>query len=426
MIGRFSGRNLLRPSSHAWLILALLWLVAFSYYLTRNMLTTMHGSIVAAIPMSDTQFGLLTSVFLWVYALMNPLGGALADRFSRSTVIIASMLAWSAVTVLTGYATTFSHLLVLRAVMGISQGCYMPAASAIITDYHRGSTRSLAVGLHITGLVLGSTASGLGGWLAERRDWMYAFRLVGLPSLALGVLLLFLLRDAPREDGNGGIESGETVRLGPAVASLLSTGSFLVMILIYVLQSAVSWVVIGWMPTYMREQFHLSQGAAGFSATGYLSITQFVSLIASGFWSDRWSRRNIRARLWVPAIGLAVAAPGFWLAEYSGLLFATILCLCVWGMAVGFMGSNMMPILCLVSDPRYRATAYGIANGVGSVAGGLAVYGGGALRDLEIDLRRVLSFAGICSLLCAALFLLVRTPRGKSEDLAPDPNGSEA
>jgi MFS family permease len=198
------------------------------------------------------------------------------------------------------------------------------------------------------------------------------------------------------------------------------------MILIYVLQSAVSWVVIGWMPTYMREQFHLSQGAAGFSATGYLSITQFVSLIASGFWSDRWSRRDIRARLWVPAIGLAVAAPGFWLAEYSGLLFATILCLCVWGMAVGFMGSNMMPILCLVSDPRYRATAYGIANGVGSVAGGLAVYGGGALRDLEIDLRRVLSFAGICSLLCAALFLLVRTPRGKSEDLAPDPNGSEA
>ena len=415
-----------RPSSRAWLVLALLWLVAFSYYLTRNMLTTMHGSIVAAIPMTEKQFGLLTSVFLWVYALMNPLGGALADRFNRSVVIIASMLAWSAVTVLSGYATTFPQLLALRAVMGISQGCYMPAASALITDYHRGSTRSLAVGLHITGLVLGATASGLGGWLAERQDWMYAFRLVGLPSLALGVLLLFSLRDAPQEDGREVLESGQAlaVRFGPALISLLSTGSFLALILIYVLQSAVSWVVIGWMPTYMQEQFHLNQGAAGFSATGYLSMTQLVSLIASGFWSDRWSRRNVRARLWVPAIGLAVAAPSFWLAEYSGLLFATILCLSLWGMAVGFMGSNMMPVLCLFSDRRHRATAYGIANGVGSVAGGLAVYGAGVLRDLQVDLRRVLSFTGVCALLCSALFLLVRTDREEARNSARAARGS--
>ncbi|PYV11995.1 MAG: MFS transporter [Acidobacteria bacterium] len=414
------------PSSRAWLVLVLLWGVAFSYYLTRNMLTTMHGSIVAAIRMTDRQFGLLTSVFLWVYALMNPLGGALADRFSRSRVIIASMLAWSAVTWLTGHATTFPQLLALRAVMGISQGCYMPAATALITDYHRGSTRSLAVGLHITGLVLGSTASGLGGWLAERHDWTYAFSLVGLPSLALGVLLLFSLRDAPHEEGREALESGRTpaVRFGPALISLLSNGSFLALILIYVLQSSVSWVVIGWMPTYMQEQFHLNQGAAGFSATGYLSVTQLVSLIASGFWSDRWSRRNVRARLWVPAIGLAVAAPSFWLAEYSGLLFATILCLSLWGMAVGFMGSNMMPVLCLFSDRRHRATAYGIANGVGSVAGGLAVYGAGVLRDLQVDLRRVLSFTGVCALLCSALFLLVRTDREEARNSARAARGS--
>src|SRR5262249_4997404 len=178
VIGPSSGRSPGHPSPRAWWILALLYLVAVSYYLTRNMLTTMHDSIVAAIPMTDTQFGLLISVFLWVYALMNPLGGALADRFSRRAVSIASMLAWSAVTVLTAYATTFPQLLALRAIMGVSQGCYMPAASALITDYHRGPTRSLAVGLHITGLVLGSTFSGLGGWLAERRDWVYAFTLI--------------------------------------------------------------------------------------------------------------------------------------------------------------------------------------------------------------------------------------------------------
>lgn len=407
-----------RPSARAWLVLALLWVVGFSCYLTRNLLTTMHGSLVAAIPMSDTQFGLLTSVFLWVYALLNPLGGMLADRFSRSVVIIASLFAWSAATLLTEYATTFPQLLALRVIMGISQGCYIPAAGALITDYHRGPTRSLAVAIHLTGLVIGGVASGLGGWLATRHEWSYAFRLVGLASLALGGLVLFLLRDVPREPGSSVPPSGgqPRVRVGEALAHILSSGSVLALTLIFTMQSAISWVVIAWMPTYLRENFQLGEGAAGFSATGFLSATQLVCLIASGVWSDRWSQRNMRARLWVPAIGLAIAAPGFWLAGLTGFLFATILALILWGLAVGFVGSNTMPIVCLVFDPRYRATAFGIVNGASAFAGGLAVWGAGALRDLHIDLRQGLTFAGVCSLACAGLYLCVRTVGTKAGD----------
>jgi MFS family permease len=392
-------------------VVALLWVVAVPFYLTRNMLTTMHGSIVSETGMTETQFGLLTSVFLWIYSAVNPVGGVLADRFNRTGVIVTSMLAWSAVTWLTGYATTFAQLLALRAVMGISQACYMPAAGALITDYHRGSTRSLAVGLHITGLVFGSTVSGLGGWLAESRDWRVAFRLVGIPSLLFGLFVALRLRDAPdRRASVPEVGAGLAAASSPmALLEVLRSGPLLLLVAIGCLQSAVSWVVIAWMPAYMQERFHLGQGAAGFSAMGYLSVTQFFSLLASGVWSDRWSRRDPRARLWVPAIGLAVAAPSFWVAERLDLLPVLIGSLCLWGMAVGFMGSNIMPIVCMIADERHRATAYGVVNGAGGVIGGLAIYGTGALRDLGIDLRRGLSLAGVCALACAGLFLRVRT-----------------
>src|SRR5512133_994910 len=128
------------------------------------MITTMRGSILEALPMTEAQFGLLTSVFLWVYGLLSPFGGLLADRFSRSGVIIASLLSWSAITWLTGHSTTFGQLLFARALMGISEACYIPAALALIVDYHKGPTRSLATGVHLTGVMVGSALSGVGGW----------------------------------------------------------------------------------------------------------------------------------------------------------------------------------------------------------------------------------------------------------------------
>ena len=126
----------------AWLTVALLWFVAFFNYLARIMITTMHGSILAAFPITEAQFGLLTSTFLWAYGILSPAAGFLSDRFSRSRVIIVSMLAWSVVTWLTSFARTFEQLLVMRALMGVCEACYIPAALALISDYHRGPTRS--------------------------------------------------------------------------------------------------------------------------------------------------------------------------------------------------------------------------------------------------------------------------------------------
>jgi MFS family permease len=187
-----------KPTARAWLFVAMLCVVGCLNYLDRIMITTMRGSIMEAMPMTEAQFGLLTSVFLWVYGLLSPFAGFMADRFNRSRVIIGSLFVWSVVTWLTAHATTFEELLLTRALMGISEACYIPAALALIADYHRGSTRSLATGIHMAGVIAGQSLGFVGGWIAENHRWSDAFNVFGVFGIAYSVVLLLVLRDAPK------------------------------------------------------------------------------------------------------------------------------------------------------------------------------------------------------------------------------------
>lgn len=396
----------------AWTTVLLLWLAGGSNYLTRVMLTTMRGSIMEEIPMTEAQFGLLTSGFLWVYALVSPFGGFFADRFSRRLVVIGSISAWSAITWATSSVKTFEQFLALRMLLGLSEAFYIPAALALIIDYHRGRTRAFATGLHTTGLIFGSTIGGLGGLLAEDHGWSYAYSVIGLPNLAFGFVLYLFLRDAPREHADQATAvkataPNEPIKLGAAFATLMRTGTFYFVIACWCLQGAVGWMIIGWMPTHMKEQYAMGQGAAGFSALGYVYAFQTLGLLTGGLWSDRWSQRFPRARVVIPALGFLLAAPAFWITGNSSLLVFTILSLALWGLAEGFLGANMMPIICLVVDARYRATALGFLNCFTAICGGLAIYGVGALRDANVSIRFVLVAAGVGILLCSVSLWLV-------------------
>ena len=387
--------------TRAWLIVALLWFVGCLNYLDRIMITTMRGSLQAAIPMTDAQFGLLTSVFLWVYGLLSPLAGFLADRAGRSRVIIASLFVWSLLMWLTGHAKTFDQLLLARALMGISEACYIPAALALIADYHHGPTRSLANGVHLTGIMVGSALSGVGGWLAERYSWNCGFSLFGIVGIGYSLFLVFLLRDVTQAKGNNPAPPLENkVCLGAAIVSLFSQGSFIIACVYWGLLGLAGWAVIGWLPSYLNDQFHLSQGRAGLSATGYVYAAAMVGLPLGGFWADRWSRRNERGRIFVAMLGLCLAAPAILLAASTGLLGFAVAGLVCFGLARAFADANMMPILCLVSDPRYRATGYGILNMFACVVGGGAIYAGGALRDAHVDPSRIFQFAAASLALC--------------------------
>jgi len=398
-----------RPDLRAWLVVALLWFVAGFNYLDRVMVATMHRSLVTAIPMTDAQFGLLTSGFLWVYGLLGPVGGYLADRFSRSKMILVSMFAWSATTWLTAHATTFNELLATRALMGISEAAYLPAALALIADYHRGPTRSLATGVHMTGILAGSALGGLGGLLAEGYGWRHPFSLFGMIGVAYCGVLVFTLRDAPREEQGPptGVEARARPRFGAAIASLFARGSFVVLFIFWGVLAIVGWSVTGWMPTYLMEHFHLAQGRAGLTATVSSSAASFLGVLVGGAWADRWSRTQPRARILVPAIGLCLAIPGILLASNTSVLVFAILGLVLYGLTRAFTDSNLMPILCVISNPRYRATGYGVLNMIANIIGGLSIYAGGMLRDRHIDVTRVFEFGAGGMAVSAALLMFV-------------------
>jgi MFS family permease len=192
-----------------------------------------------------------------------------------------------------------------------------------------------------------------------------------------------------------------------AVRSLARPGPFYLLIASMAIQGAVSWIIIAWMPTVMREKFKLGQGAAGISALGLLYILQTTGLVLGGIWSDRWSQSNPRARILLPAYAIMLAAPVLWLTGWSHLMVFTLVSLCAYGLVMGFMGSNLMAIVCLVVDARYRATAMGVMNGGTAIAGGLAIYGVGALRDAGVGVGSILAFAGLGVFLCGFLLWLV-------------------
>jgi len=202
-----------------------------------------------------------------------------------------------------------------------------------------------------------------------------------------------------------------------AVKSLAQPGPFYLLIASMAVQGAISWIIIAWMPTVMREQYHLGQGAAGVSALGFLYVFQTSGLLLGGVWSDRWTRSNPRARILLPAYAIMLAAPIFLLTGWSHLMSVTLASLCAYGLSMGIMGANQMAVVCLVVDPRYRATAMGVLNAGTAIMGGLAIYGVGAMRDAGMGVSLVLVFAGLGVFLCGFLLWLIsraRTPLTES------------
>ena len=394
----------------AWLFVFLLSIVGCLNYLDRIMITTMRSSILEAIPMTETQFGLLTSVFLWVYGLLSPVGGFLADRFKRTHVILGSLFVWSVVTWMTAHATTFGELLATRALMGISEACYIPAALAFITDYHKGSTRSLAVGFHMVGVISGQALGFVGGWMAEEHAWNYAFNFFGIAGIVYALILVFVLKEAPdrNKPQTEGSAPEERVGFGDAIRQLFSSRGFIIALCFWGLFGIVGWLIAGWLPTYYKEQFNLSQSVAGLYATGYLYTSSMIGVIVGGALADRWSKINPRARILLPAIGLLIAAPGILLASTTTVVMVAVAGFTLYAFTKGFTDANMMPILCMVADPRYRATGYGVLNLFSCIIGGAGLYVGGVLRDSNINLSVMFLVAAATTVLCGLMLLFLR------------------
>jgi MFS transporter, Spinster family, sphingosine-1-phosphate transporter len=403
---------------YAWLVVALLVPVALLNYLDRQMLASMKFSVMRDIPDigREANWGAILALFKWVYAFLSPIGGYLADRYSRRHVIAGSLFVWSLVTWTTGHVTSYEQLLATRALMGVSEAFYIPAALALIADFHTGPTRSRAVGLHQMGIYLGVMIGGFGGYAADHPDlgWRWAFSLCGLIGVLYAVPLFLMLRNPPRPADSAAMRPSP----GGALRELLGNGSFILLVLYFTLPALAGWIVRDWMPAILKAEFNIGQGLAGVSATLYWQVAAIVGAVTGGWLADRWMHRTVRGRIYVSAIGMSLIVPamfGVGYAPETGLLWVAIAFLVLFGIGWGFFDSNNMPILCQVARPELRATGYGIMNLVSISCGGFADWGFGMLRDRHVPLFGIFSVFASAAVISIVLVLLIR-PREHSGD----------
>jgi len=402
-------------SRDAWLVVALLVPVALLNYLDRQMLASMKFSVMRDIPDIglEANWGAILALFKWVYALLSPVGGYLADRYSRRHVIAGSLLVWSLVTWTTGHVTTYEELLATRALMGISEAFYIPAALALIADVHRGHTRSRAVGLHQMGIYLGVIVGGFGGYVADdpRLGWRWAFDLCGIVGIIYAAPLFFLLRNSARSVDLPDIPRTSPSGPGSALRELFGNGSFILLVVYFTLPALAGWVVRDWMPAILKAEFGIGQGLAGVSATLYWQVAAIVGAVAGGWLADRWMRKSPRGRIFTSAIGMSLIVPamfGVGYAPETGQLWVAVAFLIMFGLGWGFFDSNNMPILCQIVRPSLRATGYGIMNLVSISCGGFADWGFGMLRDRHVPLFGIFGVFASAAVLSAILVLLIR------------------
>lgn len=398
--------------SYGWLVVALLVPVALLNYLDRQMLAAMKFSVMQDIPDigREENWGKILALFKWVYAILSPIGGYIADRYSRRHVIAGSLFVWSAVTWLTGHVTTYDQLLAARALMGVSEAFYIPAALALIADFHVGPTRSRAVGAHQMGIYVGVIIGGFSGYAADSANhgWRWAFNLCGLVGILYALPLALTLRNPPREVSGS---SHPEVTPARALRELLGNGAFILLVLYFTLPALAGWVVRDWMPAILKTEFNIGQGKAGVSATLYWQVAAICGAIIGGWLADRWTRRTERGRIYVSAIGMSLIIPAMFGVGYSpqtGLLWVAIAFLLLFGLGWGFFDCNNMPILCQISRPELRSTGYGIMNFVSISAGGLADWGFGIMRDNKVPLHWIFSVFASAAIISVVLVLLIK------------------
>lgn len=391
----------------AWRVVGLLWFAAVLNYLDRQLITNMGGPIKAELRIGDGSFGLFSSMFLWIYALTSPIAGYVADRFGRRPVILFSLAVFSAATLWTGLAPSYRWMVAARAVMGVSESFYMPAAVSMVVDYHRGGTRSLATGLHLSGVYAGAVLGGMGGWIAETLGWRNGFKLFGVIGVAYALVLSLLLRDAPPAEVASGAQ-GHRPMPAAALGALLGSGAFVLLLLANACDGAM-WVVRNWTPIFFNTELGVSLTRSGLYGTAVFNAAAFVGMLLAAIVADRLAVRNPRSRAMIPAIGFCVAAPCLLCAGlFPAALFLAMVP--VVGMSQGFWDTNLMPVMCSVTSPRYRATGYGLLNLVGTFAGGMMTYAGGLLKDAHVPFARSFQVAAV--ILFGAGVLLTRVKPG--------------
>ena len=416
--------NLLTDARDArWRIATFLALAAALNYADRAAMSAVLSAVRTEFGASDVALGLLGSVFLWSYALGSPVAGHLADRLSRPRLVLGSLVAWSAVTALIGLATGFPALLALRFALGVAECLFLPAAVALIADYHGPGTRAramsfLTIGIN-GGMILGGSFT---GFMAEQHGWRSGFWVLGLGGIALALLGRSAIPVAPAPSGIATPSSVPSPRgsFVAAVKYLARVPSYLVLLTESMLSGFGMWMFFSWLPLYFRDTYSMSLSSAGFAGTFMLQISVMLGILVGGWISDKVSANAPHRRMLLYGIFYLVGAP-FLLLFLGRPAFPVVAAgIAAFSFLRGLGQANDNPTQCEVVPPQFRATGVGIMNAVSTAAGGCGVLVAGYLkRAVGLDtifasVSGIFLLAGLVLLLGYRFFMRTDIARAQS------------
>jgi MFS family permease len=279
--------------------------------------------------------------------------------------------------------------------MGISEALYIPAALALIADYHQDKTRSLAIGIHTTGIYLGQALGGFGATIASNISWQGTFLWFGIAGMTYSLVLILFLKEkktyAVKTEEKRISFFKETSIAFKGIGMILGNIAFWVLLFYFASSSLPGWAVKNWLPTLFSDSLHFDMTKAGPLATITISAASFIGVLFGGRLSDKWVLQHLKGRVYTGSIGLALTIPAILLIGFGNNFTSIAGGAVLFGMGYGMFDTNTMPILCQFISARYRATAYGIMNLVGVSAGavitnvlGKSIDGGSLGRDFAL------------------------------------------
>ncbi|CAN5535632.1 MFS transporter [soil metagenome] len=373
-------------SSYKWLVVGMLWFVCFFNYADRQAIFSVFPLIRQQLHLSDVQLGIVGASFMWMYALFGPFAGWLCDRLSRKTVVLSALLFWSIVTAATALTHTYAQLVLCRALGGLGEAFYFPAAMSLIGDYHASATRSRAMSLHQSAVYAGSIAGGaVSGYVGQFYGWRSSFTLFGGAGILLGLILWVLLKEPargmsepassyskpyPNHADKTTAHTNGNILLG--LREVLRNPMVLLLAAVFIGANFVAVVFLTWMPTFLFQKFHMSLSMAGLNGTAYLQIASVLGVISGGLLADRLARKIYGGRLLTQSLGLLCGVPFLFLTGWTTSIPWLILAMIGFGYFKGLYDANIFASLYDVVPVSRRGAAAGVLNSLGWLGGGFA------------------------------------------------------
>ncbi|MBR2940109.1 MAG: MFS transporter [Kiritimatiellae bacterium] len=370
---------------YKWILLALICATYFLAQGTRQIFNTVLPQIkadFAGVGIDDAQLGLVGSAFTLVFGLTIPLGGVLADMFSRKWMIVTGTLLFAVGIFTSGIAAGIGLLVVAYGVVNAAgQAMLPPSNSSLIGQFHV-ETRATAFSIYqivfYVGIVVCSCVS---GWLSGLGPggWRKAFFLFGAVSAAWAIAIAFLLRDTSQaRDAGTGKRDEDKASVREALGAFLCKPSALMLMAGLGFYFYAKYGFNTWIINYLQREFpSMTAASASFHGVFWFYLGAVVGVFAGGRVSDRLAASRPQVRFDINIVGLALCVPGLLVAAFAPTAALCIAGTALFGFATGVYDSNIYASLFEVVKPRYRAAAVGVFGCGGSVIGasGPAVLG---------------------------------------------------